>query len=69
MKRCPDPREAALKHIVTFTGSAYDSANDALGAHRADADETTRTNAVELAIRRTERLCRDVIASIARLPR
>ena len=69
MNRCPDPREQALKHIVTFTGSAYDSATDALGAHRADADEPTRRAAVELAVRRTERLCRDVIDSIARLPR
>lgn len=67
-----DPREVGLKRLVKATGSMYDSANEALRCHRADPeeyDERTRTEATELCLRRVERLAKDTLDAIARLPR
>ena len=71
MKRCAatDPREQHLKQLVRFASGVEDAAHEALRCHRADADAETREKAVELCVRRCERLSRDILAHVSRLPR
>lgn len=68
---CPtDPREQALKQLGRYARGVEDAAHEALRCYRAtDEDAATRAAAVELCLRRCERLAKDVIDSIARLPR
>lgn len=64
-----DPRAAALRQLRRFGEGVADACDSALGAHRADADRETRDAGVELHLRRAERLCREILAAVPRVPR
>lgn len=64
-----DPRAEGLRRLVRYAGGVHKHCTRAASLHREDASREDREAAVTLELRATERLCREIMAAIGRLPR